>query len=117
MRVRAGLVSAIYKKALRTGNEQSKESTGQIVNYMSVDATRLQDLCTYGHIVWSALFQMTLAFVSLYVLLGWQAFVGVGIMVVSIPLNTFLARTLKKLSEKQMKVKDRRTRLMNEILR
>ncbi len=37
-------------------------------------------------------------------------------MVVSVPLNTAIARYMKKLSEKQMKVKDRRTRLMNEIL-
>ncbi len=72
MRVRAGLVSAIYKKSLRLSNEErGKRATGDIVNLMSVDATRLQDLCTYGHITWSALFQMTLAFVSLYNLVGW----------------------------------------------
>lgn len=59
---------------------------------------------------------MTLAFVSLYALLGWPAFVGVAIMVVSVPLNTVLANYMKKLSQKQMKVKDKRTRLMNEIL-
>ncbi|KDN53139.1 putative YCF1-vacuolar ABC transporter [Tilletiaria anomala UBC 951] len=117
MRVRAGLVSAIYKKSLRlSNNERGKRATGDIVNLMSVDATRLQDLCTYGHIIWSALFQMTLAFISLYSLMGWQAFVGVAIMVVSVPLNTVLARYMKKLSEKQMVVKDRRTRMMNEIL-
>ena len=73
MRVRAGLVGAIYKKSLRLSNEErGKRATGDIVNLMSVDATRLQDLCTYGHIIWSALFQMTLAFVSLYNLVGWQ---------------------------------------------
>ncbi|GAC94098.1 multidrug resistance-associated ABC transporter [Pseudozyma hubeiensis SY62] len=117
MRVRAGLVSAIFKKSLRLSNEdRGGRATGDIVNLMSVDATRLQDLCTYGHIAWSAVFQMTLAFVSLYNLLGWPSFVGVAIMVVSVPLNTALARYLRRLSEKQMKVKDKRTRLMNEIL-
>lgn len=117
MRVRAGLVSAIYKKSLRLSNEdRSGRATGDIVNLMSVDATRLQDLCTYGHIAWSAVFQMTLAFVSLYNLLGWPSFVGVGIMVVSVPLNTALARYMRSLSERTMKVKDKRTRLMNEIL-
>ncbi|PWZ02347.1 putative YCF1-vacuolar ABC transporter [Testicularia cyperi] len=117
MRVRAGLVSAIFKKSLRLSNEdRGSRATGDIVNLMSVDATRLQDLCTYAHVAWSALFQMTLAFVSLYNLLGWPSFVGVAIMVVSVPLNTALARYLRRLSEKQMKVKDKRTRLMNEIL-
>ena len=48
---------------------------------MSVDATRLQEFCTYGLILISGTFQVFLAFVSLYNLLGWPAFVGVGIMV------------------------------------
>lgn len=48
MRVRAGLVSVIYKKALVLSNDERSRATGDIVNLMSVDATRLQDLCTYG---------------------------------------------------------------------
>ena len=48
---------------------------------MSVDATRLQDICTYGIMLVSGMFQITLAFVSLYNLLGWSSFVGVAIMV------------------------------------
>ena len=48
---------------------------------MSVDATRLQDFCTYGLMLISGTFQVILAFVSLYDLLGWSAFVGVAIMV------------------------------------
>ncbi|KAL0953356.1 hypothetical protein HGRIS_004594 [Hohenbuehelia grisea] len=116
MRVRAGLVSAIYNKALVVSSEERSLASGDIVNLMSVDATRLQDLCTYGLIAISGPFQITLAFISLYNLLGWSAFVGVGIMVFSIPLNTFIARILKRMQEKQMKNRDRRTRLMSELL-
>ncbi|EPQ30424.1 uncharacterized protein PFL1_01950 [Pseudozyma flocculosa PF-1] len=117
MRVRAGLVSAIFKKSLRLSNEErGTRATGDIQNMMSVDAQRLMDLCSYLWIALSAPFQITLAFVSLYNLLGWSSMVGVAIMVVAVPLNTMLARYLRKLSERQMKVKDKRTRLMNEIL-
>ncbi|PWN29615.1 hypothetical protein BDZ90DRAFT_230483 [Jaminaea rosea] len=117
MRVRAGLISAIYKKSLRLSNdERGTRSTGEIVNLMSVDATRLQDLCTYGHIIWSSVFQMLLAFISLYNLLGWPAFAGVLVMVFSIPLNTMLAKYMRSLAERNMKVKDKRTKMMNEIL-
>lgn len=35
-------------------------------------------------------------------------------MVVSLPLNAAIARYQKKLQVKQMKIKDKRTRLMNE---
>ncbi|KAG6375249.1 ABC transporter type 1, transmembrane domain-containing protein [Boletus reticuloceps] len=116
MRVRAGLVTAIYKKALVLSSDERGRTTGDIVNLMSVDATRMQDLCTYGLIAISGPYQITLAFVSLYNLLGWSAFVGVAIMILSIPLNTFIARILKKMQEQQMKNRDTRTRLMSELL-
>jgi hypothetical protein len=48
MRVRAGLTTAIYKKALVLSNDARGRSSGDIVNLMSVDTTRLQDFCTYG---------------------------------------------------------------------
>ncbi|KAG1888634.1 ABC transporter type 1, transmembrane domain-containing protein [Suillus subluteus] len=117
MRVRAGLVTAIYKKSLvLSSDERGNRASGDIVNLMSVDASRLQDLCTYGLIAISGPFQITLAFVSLYNLLGWSAFVGVAIMIFSIPLNTTIARMLKKMQEQQMKNRDQRTRLMSELL-
>ncbi|KAH7930359.1 P-loop containing nucleoside triphosphate hydrolase protein [Leucogyrophana mollusca] len=116
MRVRAGLVTAIYKKSLVLSCDERGRASGDIVNLMSVDATRIQDLCTYGLIAVSGPFQITLAFVSLYNLLGWSAFVGVGVMIISIPLNTWIARILKKMQEQQMKNRDKRTRLMSELL-
>ncbi|CAD6926039.1 unnamed protein product [Tilletia controversa] len=117
LRVRSGLITTIYKKSLRLSNDaRAGRATGDIVNLMSVDASRIQDLCTYGHVIWSAFFQMALAFVSLAYLLGWPAFIGVAVMVVGIPINTFIARITKRLSERQMKVRDARTRLMGEIL-
>ncbi|KAI0629229.1 metal resistance protein YCF1 [Trametes polyzona] len=116
MRVRSGLITAIYQKALVLSNDGRSSASGDIVNLMSVDAMRLQDLCTYGLISISGPFQITLAFISLYNILGWPAFVGVAIMIVSIPLNTLIARFLKKLQEKQMKNRDKRTRLMSDLL-
>ncbi|KAL1943159.1 hypothetical protein VTO73DRAFT_4830 [Trametes versicolor] len=116
MRVRSGLVTAIYQKALVLSNDGRSSASGDIVNLMSVDAMRLQDLCTYGLIAISGPFQITLAFVSLYNILGWPAFVGVAIMIVSIPLNTLIARFLKRLQERQMKNRDKRTRLMSDLL-
>ncbi|KAF8436032.1 hypothetical protein L210DRAFT_3632182 [Boletus edulis BED1] len=116
MRVRAGLVTAIYKKTLVLSSDERGRATGDIVNLMSTDATRMQDLCTYGLIAISGPYQITLAFVSLYNLLGWSAFVGVAIMIFSIPLNTFIARILKTMQEQQMKNRDTRTRLMSELL-
>ncbi|KAF7360533.1 hypothetical protein MVEN_00784300 [Mycena venus] len=116
MRIRAGLVTALFSKSLVLANDKGGRSTGDIVNLMSVDAIRLQELANWGGIAISAPFQIILAFVSLYSLLGWPAFVGVGIMIMSFPLNTFIARHLKRLSKQQMEIRDQRSRLMTEIL-
>ncbi|ORX35410.1 putative metal resistance protein ycf1 [Kockovaella imperatae] len=117
MRVKGGLVTLIYKKSLRLSNgEKAGRTTGDIVNLQSVDAVRIADLAQYGQIGWSGPFQIVLAFISLYNLVGWQAFMGVAIMVVSLPINTFLAKVNKKNQNKMMKIKDTRTRLMTEIL-
>ncbi|KAK0202906.1 P-loop containing nucleoside triphosphate hydrolase protein [Desarmillaria ectypa] len=116
MRVRSGIVSVIYAKALVLSNDERGRASGDIVNLMSVDATRLQDFCQFGLISISGPFQITLAFISLYNMLGWPAFVGVAIMMFSVPLNTFIARILKRMQETQMKNRDMRTRLMSELL-
>ena len=58
MRVRSGLVTAIYKKALVLSNDGRSSASGDIVNLMSVDAMRLQDFCTYGLIAVSGPFQV-----------------------------------------------------------
>ena len=117
MRVKGGLVTLIYRKSLVLSNgEKTGRSTGDIVNLQSVDAVRIGDLAQYGHIAWSGPFQIILAFVSLYNLVGWQAFVGVAVMVISLPITTLLAKYNKTLQRQLMKTKDVRTRAMNEIL-
>lgn len=62
MRVRAGLVNKIYKKALLLSSNERGRSTGDITNLMSVDATRLQDFCTYGLIAISGPFQVRIEY-------------------------------------------------------
>jgi ABC-type bacteriocin/lantibiotic exporter with double-glycine peptidase domain len=71
---------------------------------------------SYGQIAWSGLFQITLAFISLYNLLGWTMLVGVAVMVASMPLTAAIARYQTKLQRQQMKNKDQRTSIMSEIL-
>ncbi|KAK4704436.1 hypothetical protein P7C70_g1781, partial [Phenoliferia sp. Uapishka_3] len=117
MRVRAGLINIIYKKSLVLSNdERAGRLTGDIVNLQSTDSTRLQELCTYGQVAWSGIFQITLAFISLYNLLGWTMLVGVAVMIASMPLTAMIARYQTKLQRQQMKNKDKRTSIMSEIL-
>jgi len=56
------------------------------------------------------------ALVLLYNTLGPSIFAGVFIMISVIPLNAWLAAKMKTLQETQMKNKDNRIKLMDEIL-
>jgi len=117
MRIKGGLTSSIYRKALKLSNEgRSSKSTGDIVNYMAVDAQRLQDLTQFAQQLWSAPFQITLCMLSLYQLVGWSMLAGIGVMIFMIPINGFIARYMKNLQKQQMKNKDARSRLIAEIV-
>ncbi|KAI0408708.1 metal resistance protein YCF1 [Xylaria palmicola] len=117
MHIKSGLTSAIYKKSLKLSNEgRSSKTTGDIVNYMAVDAQRLQDLTQFAQQAWSAPFQITLCMISLYQLVGWSMLSGIGVMLIMIPINGLIARFMKRLQKDQMKNKDSRSRLIAEII-
>lgn len=117
MKIKTSLTSVVYNKSLVLSNETKQESsTGDIVNLMSVDVQRLQDLVQNLLIVWSGPFQIFLCLYSLHGILGSAMWAGVAVMVIMIPLNSFIARYQKKLQKTQMKNKDERSRLISEIL-
>ncbi|KAL0267499.1 UNVERIFIED_CONTAM: hypothetical protein PYX00_009752 [Menopon gallinae] len=117
LRIRTALISAIYRKSLRMSNAAKRESTvGEIVNLMSVDAQKFMDLTTYINMLWSAPLQIALALYFLWELLGPSVLAGVAVMIVLIPLNGFLASKMRIFQIQQMKYKDERVKMMNEIL-
>lgn len=117
MSIKSSLTAVIYNKSLSLSNETKQAlNTGDIVNLMSVDVQRLQDLVQNLQIVWSGPFQIILCLYSLHGLLGNSMWAGVFIMVIMIPLNALIARYQRKLQKTQMKYKDERSRLISEIL-
>ncbi|GEQ70471.1 hypothetical protein JCM33374_g4148 [Metschnikowia sp. JCM 33374] len=117
MSIKSSLTSVVYDKSLVLSNETKQASnTGDIVNLMSVDVQRLQDLVQNLQIIWSGPFQIILCLYSLHGLLGNSMWAGVFIMVIMIPLNAVIAKYQKKLQKTQMKFKDERSRLISEIL-
>ncbi|XP_053695519.1 multidrug resistance-associated protein 1 isoform X1 [Sabethes cyaneus] len=117
LRIRTALISAIYRKALIISNSARKTTTvGEIVNLMAVDAQRFMDLTTYINMLWSAPLQITLALFFLWEILGPSVLAGLAVMIILIPVNGVIANKIKTLQIKQMKNKDERVKLMNEVL-
>lgn len=117
MRIRTALISTIYRKALKMSNIAKKESTvGEIVNLMSVDAQKFVELTAYLNMIWSAPLQIILALYFLWDILGPSVLAGLAVMIIMIPVNGYIANKVKVLQIKQMKNKDERVKLMNEVL-
>ncbi|CAL8256487.1 unnamed protein product [Lota lota] len=117
MKVRTSIMAAVYKKALVVSNSSRKESTvGETVNLMSADAQRFNDIFSFIHLLWSCPLQIFLAIAFLWLELGPSVLAGLAIMVLMVPINGFLATKARKLQIKNMEYKDKRLKIMNEIL-
>ncbi|XP_070696945.1 ATP-binding cassette sub-family C member 2 [Pempheris klunzingeri] len=117
MKVRTAIMASVYKKALVVSNDARKETTvGETVNLMSADAQRFNDVTNFIHLLWSCPLQIILSIVFLWLELGPSVLAGLGVMVLMVPINGLLATKARKIQIENMKYKDKRLKIMNEIL-
>lgn len=83
---------------------------------MSVDAQRFMDLVNYLHIIWSGPLQIVLALIFLYLTMGPSIFAGLAIMILMMPVNAVVSAIMRRLHTKMMSKKDKRMKVINEIL-
>ncbi|XP_074272990.1 ABC transporter C family member 8-like isoform X1 [Silene latifolia] len=117
LRIRSALMVAVYNKLLKLSCTARKmHSTGEIVNYIMVDAYRTGELAWWFHLAWSLPLQLLIA---IGVLIG---VVGLGAVPALIPLficgllNTPFAKRLQECRAKSMDAQDKRLRSTSEIL-
>ncbi|XP_005096296.1 multidrug resistance-associated protein 1 [Aplysia californica] len=117
MRIKNAVIASVYKKALTISNEAKKESTvGEIVNLMSVDCQRIQDATGYIYMAWSMPLMIVLAMYMLWGTLGAASMAGLGVLILLMPINAWAAYMQRGYQTRQMKVKDKRIKIMNEVL-
>ncbi|KAF9213044.1 hypothetical protein BGZ59_005984 [Podila verticillata] len=115
--IRTALMSLVYRKALRLSNAAKQKSTaGEITNYMSVDAERWATSMVFLPVLISLPVEVTLATWSLYNLIGWSIFVGLGAVILMLPIHSRLAGAFGKFRVAKMKAMDARLRIVNEVL-
>ncbi|XP_023610594.1 canalicular multispecific organic anion transporter 1 [Myotis lucifugus] len=115
--VRTTIMASVYKKALNLSNRARKLYTvGETVNLMSVDAQKLMDMTNFIHLLWSNVLQIVLSIYFLWIELGPSVLAGVGVMLLLIPVNGIIATKNKGIQAKNMNKKDKRLKIMNEIL-
>ncbi|KAF9302959.1 Multidrug resistance-associated protein 1 [Mortierella antarctica] len=115
--IRTALMSLVYRKALRLSNAaKQKSSAGEITNYMSVDAERWSTSMMFLPTLISLPVEIALATWSLYSLIGWSIFVGLGAVILMLPIHSRLAEGFAKFRVAKMKAMDARLRIVNEVL-
>ncbi|XP_077426239.1 ATP-binding cassette sub-family C member 10 isoform X2 [Vanacampus margaritifer] len=115
--VRAALVSAIYGKALRVGGAGlARLALGEVVNLMSTDTDRVVNFFNSFHELWSLPFQLAIALYLLYVQVGVAFLGGLGVALLLVPFNKFLASRILSNNQDMLRYKDARVKLMTEIL-
>ncbi|QCE11453.1 ATP-binding cassette [Vigna unguiculata] len=118
IRIRALLIAMIYNKVL-TLSCQSKQghTSGEIINFMTVDAARVGVFSWYMHDLWLVVLQVSLALMILYKSLGIASVATLIATVVVMLANVPLGSLQEKYQKKLMESKDIRMKATSEILR
>ena len=83
---------------------------------MAIDIERFQLITSQIQQYWSSPFQIILALIFLFNTLGIAALPGVFITALFIPYNIFTSFFMRRWMHTQMKLKDERTKISNEVL-
>ncbi|KAJ3486309.1 hypothetical protein NLI96_g4318 [Meripilus lineatus] len=138
-RVRTELMAAIYDKALKRKDfsgivdKDAKPTTkpskdpkaddpkagadvGKIVNLMAGDANRISQTVTGAYFIYGAPFEIIIASIFLYHLLGISAFAGFFVLVIGWPLNNFVAKRAVRIHKGVSTARDKRMGVLNELI-
>ncbi|KAF7814158.1 ABC transporter C family member 8-like [Senna tora] len=117
MRMRSALMVAIYKKQLKlSSSARRRHSSGEIVNYIAVDAYRMGEFPWWFHSLWTSSLQLLLAIGVLFGVVGLGALPGLVPLIICGLLNIPFARIIQKCQSKFMVAQDERLRSTSEIL-
>jgi ABC-type multidrug transport system fused ATPase/permease subunit len=118
LRLRAAMISRIYKKGLVLSSQsRQRHTSGEIINYMSVDIERITDFIWYLNVVWMLPMQISLAIYILHTTLGLGSMGALAATSIVMACNIPLTRLQKRYQSKIMEAKDNRMKATSEVLR
>ncbi|PVD27626.1 hypothetical protein C0Q70_12792 [Pomacea canaliculata] len=116
MQLKTILIAAIYKKSLTMNSAARRQAaSGEITNLMSVDCQRIQE-AMFLFFAWTTPLQAIIVVGVLYVYIGPSVFAGIIVLLLLVPLNSYISSWQKKLNISNLEFKDKRLRLTNDML-
>ncbi|XVF50927.1 hypothetical protein PTKIN_Ptkin04bG0142900 [Pterospermum kingtungense] len=117
LKVRSLLTAAIYKKQLRLSNAaRLMHSSGEITNYVTVDAYRIGEFPFWFHQTWTTSLQLCIALVILFRAVGLATFAALVVIILTVLCNTPLAKLQHRFQSELMFAQDERLKASSEAL-
>jgi ABC-type multidrug transport system fused ATPase/permease subunit len=117
MRVRAACCSLVYRKSLRLSRTALGETAaGKVVNLLSNDVSRFDMVSIFLHSMWTAPLSAVIITYFLFVNAGYSGLIGIGIVFLIVPLQTYTGRLTSIYRRRTAIRTDERVRLMDEII-
>ncbi|KAI8806674.1 P-loop containing nucleoside triphosphate hydrolase protein [Cladochytrium replicatum] len=115
--MRTMLTSAIYRKTLKlTAAARSEFNSGKVVNLVSTDTNRVELFISFCNFIWTIPVFVIVIVAFLLTTIGWAALVGISVLLLTFPLQTYLFSQIKQIRAKQAPITDQRVKLTTEIL-
>ncbi|XP_041637494.1 ATP-binding cassette sub-family C member 4-like [Cheilinus undulatus] len=117
MKMRVAMCHMIYKKALGLSSESmGRTTTGQIVNLLSNDVNRFDEITINLHYLWVGPLQAVVILVFLWYEVGPSCLAGMAVIVLMLPLQTWFGKLFGIFRGKTAVLTDNRIRIMNEVV-
>uniref|UniRef100_A0A8C7QZJ1 Multidrug resistance-associated protein 4 n=1 Tax=Oncorhynchus mykiss TaxID=8022 RepID=A0A8C7QZJ1_ONCMY len=117
MKIRVAMCHMIYNKALCLSSAaMGRTTTGQIVNLLSNDVNRFDEVTTNLHYLWIAPLQAVVVISLLWYEIGPSCLAGVAVLLFLMPLQTMFGKLFGSLRSKTAVLTDSRIRTMNEVV-
>lgn len=115
MQLRVGFISVIYRKALQLSTKNTS-STGLIVNMVSNDVQRFEEAAVFFHYIWISPIQLAVVTYLIYLEISWACFAAVGVLILMIPIQSYLASIFKNFRERMLVFRDDRIKSISDML-
>ncbi|OCT92610.1 hypothetical protein XELAEV_18015666mg [Xenopus laevis] len=105
MKLRVAMCHMIYRKALRLSNTaMGKTTTGQIVNLLSNDVNKFDQVTIFLHFLWAGPLQAIAVTVLLWMEIGPSCLAGMAVLIILMPLQLCLGKFFTSLRKEINKV-------------
>ncbi|KAB0340579.1 hypothetical protein FD754_023012, partial [Muntiacus muntjak] len=117
MRLRVAVCHMIYRKSLRlSSSAMGKTTTGQIVNLLSNDVSRFDQVMMFLHYLWVGPLQVIAVTALLWMEIGMSCLAGMAVLIILLLLQSCFGMLFSSLRSETAALTDDRISTMSEVI-